>query len=121
MTKVGDKEIIFNQTLLVNAGEDVWVTAPHGNDFIKIHLMFEDSAIAGGNPEVQAKPSIKVEGTQDHSAVTLKDWHSQFGATTLPLQIGKMDDGKEIWLMVDCTRRTKTSKIVIQVMLGGAQ
>lgn len=121
MVKIGNRDVIFHETLLLPAGEDAWITALHGSDSVKLRFVVTDTTVEGGTPDPQAKPSMKVKGEGDHAVVTLTDWRSPFGNTCLPIQIGNMDDGREILLMVYCSRTPRTATLAIQVMLGGAQ
>jgi hypothetical protein len=119
MVKIGNREVIFHETLILPAGEDVWITASHGSDSVKLHFVMTDTTVEDGKPDPKAKPSIQVKGEVDHAVVTLANWKS--GNTCLPIQIGKMDDGRMIFIMVGCSRMPRTATLTIQVMLGGAQ
>jgi hypothetical protein len=110
--RIANREIIQTNTLLIPQGEEVWIEVPIIGWTLRVQLVF-------ATDQQKGEPRITVEAVEKHARITLLNWTNSLGTASLsPVQIATLSDGRKVFFMVWHAQTGKTSKVVVQFMLG---
>lgn len=105
MIFIGNKKLVFSQSLLIEKNEK---TSLEIKDFnFKINIFFEDE---------HEESQIKFKKVQDHELdIIFKKWNSKFGiALQEPAVIARAEDGEELKFLALNVRVGNINKLEIQ-------
>jgi len=126
MIRVGNREVIFHETILSdNIDQEIWVTTTHEGEDVRLCLVFEETPLLGVtmNPPPTPNPAeaaVTIEARADHARVVIRDWNRFSGAMTPIMQLGRMNNGRGLFLIFECTRVASMAKLTVQIMIEGA-
>ena len=112
MVRIGDKELVFQQTLLTLDDQDVDLEIPVRDGVLKIRLRCEQL-----RPD--EKQSVDWKTTDGVLGIVLKGWNNPLGtAVSPPERLGDFK-GQSLWFQVATYRIASLNVIHFLVLLGG--
>lgn len=117
MVKVGNFRLIFNQTILCNSTDEIWIEVNDATDNLKLNIVFETSV---ADDKDSSKRTVSVEGFEDHAKIVFANWNSTIAQSTRdPLVFANSDDGvNEIYLLASISKQGGVYTLNFQVMVG---
>lgn len=118
MIKIGGREVIFSEQLLVPKRESCHIEYDDGkgnNFYLRIEFRESDEKDEKG----ERVSSFKVEPQPDCGLLVFTNWTGVMGHSFhSPIAIAKMDTNRELFINAHISSNTNTYKAHIQLMLG---
>jgi hypothetical protein len=125
MVKIGERELVFSTTAIVQDECNVTCTFPLNEIETTIILLLHPSPEGKQEPTGEKKvsePTVRWEAIGENKLrIDLRGWTNMFGsATKTPLKIGQTSDGRAIGISLYNQRVGVTNRLDFQVFVGGS-
>jgi hypothetical protein len=118
MTKVGNRELIFNATIFIPSEEEAEVEIIVAeNDHMSLAFAFKEEPESDGGDK--RKPFLTLSGEGDIGKITFVNWTETFGSSiTSPYNIATSNSGEPISFLGSAIKIGAMYKLEFQIMKG---
>lgn len=113
LIKIGDKVLAFSQSYIIPENEELELQVPIEGWLIKLFFAFQTT-------EDKKDRGIRIEGSKDAARFIFNNWDNSLGTATIkPIEFGKHQNGKTIYLMASSHMIGSINQLTVQILLGG--
>ena len=119
MTKVGDFNVIFSQTLLAQEGEEIWIDFNYDNEDFKVSIVF--TAQAGTSDSKIVERSLEIKAFDDHAKFVFINWNHLHPTVTLePISFADAPNKEQSIYYSGCISKIGSSYLLHNQFMVGA-
>lgn len=113
LIKIGNKILAFSQSYLIPENEELELQVPIEGWLIKLFFTFQST-------ENEKDRGIRIEASKDAARFIFNNWDNTLGTATIkPVEFGKHQNGKTLFLMASNHSIGSTNMLNVQILLGG--